>query len=287
MIKAASWNVRGINGVAHQRSVVQLVREFQLQFLGLVETRVRVQNAVTVQHSILQNWSWFTDYNGPGGRIWLAWLPSEVEVDILQVDNQYIHCKVTNKKEHTKCLITVIYGEYDLIPRRSLWRCIEQLASDICDDPWLITGDFNAVIDDSEVSGNAADTSQSMTEFRECVTKSELLHLPFTGAPFTWHNSSEGGRSLWKRLDRMLVNETWLAVWPLSKYLCSTLRTSDHAPLIIQGEQGHMATSMFRFENIILISGFLNSVQDTWKHHIVGTAMYTLTRKLKALKPVL
>ncbi|KAK4382504.1 hypothetical protein Sango_2864700 [Sesamum angolense] len=111
-----SWNVRGLNGVAHQRSVVQLV------------------------------------------------------------DNQYIHCKVTNKKEHTKCLITVLYGEYDLIPRRSLWRCIEQLASDICDDPWLITGDFNAVIDDSE---------------------------------------------------------------------------------------------------------------DTSKHHIVGTAMYTLTRKLKALKPVL
>ncbi|KAK4383216.1 hypothetical protein Sango_2797800 [Sesamum angolense] len=204
-IKAASWNVRGLNGVAHQRSVVQLVREFQLQFLHLVETRVRVQNAVTVQNSILQNWSWFTDYNGPGGRIWLAWLPSEVEVDILQVDNQYIHCKVTNKKEHTKCLKTMLYGEYDLIPRRSLWRCIQQLATDICDDPWLITGDFNAVIDDSEVSGTAADTSQSMTEFRECVTKLELLHLPFAGAPFTWHNCSEGGRSLWKRLDRMLL----------------------------------------------------------------------------------
>ncbi|KAK4383217.1 hypothetical protein Sango_2797900 [Sesamum angolense] len=288
MIKAASWNVRGLNGVAQQRSVVQLVREFQLQFLRLVETRVRVQNVVTVQNSILQNWSRFTDYNGPGGRIWLAWLPSEVEVDILQVDNQYIHCKVTNKKEHTKCLITMLYGEYDLIPRKSLCRCIEQLATDICDDPWLITGDFNAVIDDSEVSGTAADTSQSMTEFRECVTKLELLHLPFTGAPFTWHNCSEGGRSLWKRLDRMLVNENWLAIWPLSKYLCSAPRTSDHTPLIIQGEQGHMAASIFRFENFMTeIPGFLSSIQDTWKHHVVGAAMYTLTRKLKALKPVL
>ncbi|KAL0307384.1 UNVERIFIED_CONTAM: hypothetical protein Scaly_2984900 [Sesamum calycinum] len=214
-----------------------------------------MQNVLAVQNSILQKWSWFSDYNGPGGRIWLAWLPSEVEVDILQ---------------------------------KSLWRCIERLATEICDDPWLVTGDFNAVMDDSEVSGNAADTSQSMAEFRECITKSELLHLPFTGAPFTWHNCSEGERSLWKRLDRMLVNENWLAVWPLSKYLSSTPRTSDHAPLILQGEQGHKSAPMFRFENFMTkIPGFLSYVEDIWKHHTVGTAMYALTRKLKALKPIL
>ncbi|KAL0298214.1 UNVERIFIED_CONTAM: hypothetical protein Scaly_3070300 [Sesamum calycinum] len=80
-------------------------------------------------------------------------------------------------------------------------------------------GDFNAVLDDSEVSGNAADTSASMAEFLECITDSELHHLPFTGANFTWHNCSDGERSLWKRLDRMLVNEAWLAKWPQSKKL--------------------------------------------------------------------
>ncbi|KAL0310236.1 UNVERIFIED_CONTAM: hypothetical protein Scaly_2948100 [Sesamum calycinum] len=142
MIKAASWNVRGLNGVAHQRSVENLVREFQLHFLGLVETRVREQNAMNIQNSLLQNWSWFMDYNGPGGRIWLTWLPTEVGVEILQVDRQFIHCKLTNKKEHTNCLITVIYGDYDLIPRRDLWRNIVQLSGGICDEPWLLTGDL-------------------------------------------------------------------------------------------------------------------------------------------------
>ncbi|KAL0446015.1 UNVERIFIED_CONTAM: hypothetical protein Slati_1729400 [Sesamum latifolium] len=44
---------------------------------------------------------------------------------------------------------------------------------------------------------------------------------------------------------------------------------------------------MFRFDNYLALSpGFLSSVHDTWKHQIVGTLMYSVTRKLKALKPV-
>ncbi|KAL0295814.1 UNVERIFIED_CONTAM: hypothetical protein Scaly_3087100, partial [Sesamum calycinum] len=39
MIKVASWNVRGLNGIDHQRAVEQL------------------------------SWSWFDDYSGPAGRI--------------------------------------------------------------------------------------------------------------------------------------------------------------------------------------------------------------------------
>ncbi|KAL0293948.1 UNVERIFIED_CONTAM: hypothetical protein Sradi_6912400 [Sesamum radiatum] len=81
----------------------------------------------------------------------------------------------------------------------------EQLIKWHFGEPWLVLGDFNAVIDDSEVCGRAADTSASMTEFRNCIRDTELVQLPFTGCPYTWHNCSDGTRSLWKRLDRMLA----------------------------------------------------------------------------------
>ncbi|KAL0289060.1 UNVERIFIED_CONTAM: Retrovirus-related Pol polyprotein from type-2 retrotransposable element R2DM [Sesamum calycinum] len=79
-----------------------------------------------------------------------------------------------------------------------------QLADNISEEPWLVLGDFNAVIDDSEVNGRAADTTASMTEFRNCIMTTGLIHLPFTGCPYSWHNCSEGSRSLWKRLDRII-----------------------------------------------------------------------------------
>ncbi|KAL0394537.1 UNVERIFIED_CONTAM: hypothetical protein Slati_4419900 [Sesamum latifolium] len=236
MICAATWNVRGLNGIAHQKSVGQLVGDFHIKFLGLLETRVRMHNVHKIQSTTLPSRRWFVDYNGPGGRIWLAWCEEEIEVEILVVETQFVHCRVTDRKMHTKCLIMVLYGECDLIPRRKLWRGILQLSMGTMDEPWILMGDFNAVIDDSEVSGYAADTSASIAEFRDCVTDAELLHLPFMGANFTWHNCSDGGRSLWKKLDRMLVNEAWLVKWPTSKYISATPRTSDHSPLILQGD---------------------------------------------------
>ncbi|KAK4384069.1 Transposon TX1 uncharacterized protein [Sesamum angolense] len=48
-----------------------------------------------------------------------------------------------------------------------------------------------------------------------------------------------------------------------------------------------MQVSLFRFDNYLALSpGFLASVHSIWRHTIVGTPMYSVTRKLKALKPV-
>ncbi|KAL0291491.1 UNVERIFIED_CONTAM: hypothetical protein Sangu_3263000 [Sesamum angustifolium] len=136
---------------------------------------------------------------------------------------------------HTRCLISVLYGDYDIIPRRELWSALRNLSTGILAEPWLVLGDFNAVIDESEVCGQAADTSASMVEFGNCIRDTGLVQLPFTGCPYTWHNCSEGPRSLWKRLDRMLANEAWLDTWPNSSYLSALPSTSDHSPLILTG----------------------------------------------------
>ncbi|KAL0295434.1 UNVERIFIED_CONTAM: hypothetical protein Scaly_3104200 [Sesamum calycinum] len=249
------------------------------------ETRVSFANVQRIRRNLLVNWSWFDDYSGPAGRIWLVWNPLEVGVDILRVDSQFIHCCAFNKRLHTRCLITVLYGDYDIIPRRNLWRALGDLSTDISDEPWLVLGDFNAVMDDSEVCGRAADTSISMTEFRTCVRDAGLVQLPSTGCPYTWHNCSEGPRSLWKRLDRMLVNPAWLDAWPSSSYLCALPSTSDHSPLILAGMDRGDENAIFRFDNFLTrIPGFLNSVEEIWKHRIAGTAMYEIVCKLKLLK---
>ncbi|KAL0340219.1 UNVERIFIED_CONTAM: hypothetical protein Sradi_4538700 [Sesamum radiatum] len=140
-------------------------------------------------------------------------------------------------------------------------------------------------MDDSEVFGRAADTSASMTDFRTCIRDTGLVQLPFTGCPFTWHNCSEGPRSLWKRLDRMLVNTVWMATWPDSSYISALPSTSDHSPLILTGMNRIEEHVAFRFDNYLTqLPGFLNSVEEIWKHRIHGTAMYETVCKLKLLK---
>ncbi|KAL2228512.1 UNVERIFIED_CONTAM: hypothetical protein Sindi_1830900 [Sesamum indicum] len=131
-------------------------------------------------------------------------------------------------------IITVVYGASEVIDRRNLWTALETFAQQCADIPWMVGGDFNAVRDLNEVCGISGDIRMPTEEF----------------------NAVHPQRSLWKRLDRILINDRWLARFPNSIYHSLTPRTFDHSPLNI------------------------------WHHDVVGVPMYAVTRKLKALKPV-
>ncbi|KAL0299874.1 UNVERIFIED_CONTAM: hypothetical protein Sangu_3151300 [Sesamum angustifolium] len=253
VMNAGIWNVRGLNRRDHQVAVKELVSESRLQFLGLLETRVSAVNVSRVQ-TFLPRWSWFTDYAGPGNRIWIAWDDELLDVNVLDLDNQFIHCRITIRCAHLSILATVVYGANDTISRRGLWQKLVLLANSISDEPWIVGGDFNTVLDMSEVCGSSADIHLAMTEFRDCLLDTGLIHLPVQGERFSWHNCSEGDRSLWKRLDRLLVNDAWLSQWPNSHYHCLNARTSDHSPLVIRGDTATHTVSMFRFDNYLTMS---------------------------------
>ncbi|KAL0292688.1 UNVERIFIED_CONTAM: hypothetical protein Sradi_6979200 [Sesamum radiatum] len=126
-----------------------------------------------------------------------------------------------------------------------------------------------------------------MAEFRDVITEVGLIHIPFTGCPFTWHNCSEGSRSLWRRLDRVLVNEIWLAHWPHASYLSALPGTSDHSPLVLRGAVQRSSGGIFRFDNFLTdLPGFIDAVRGVWRHQIYGTCMYGVVCKLKSLKTV-
>ncbi|XP_011078652.1 uncharacterized protein LOC105162344 [Sesamum indicum] len=124
-------------------------------------------------------------------------------------------------------------------------------------------------------------------EFNAGILEAGLISLPMQGEWFTWHNCSTSVRSLWKRLDRILINDRWLARFPNSFYHSLTPRTSDHSPLFLHGDTHQHNGGMFRFDNYLALSTeFIPTVQNIWYHDVVGVPMYTVTGKLKALKPV-
>ncbi|KAL0455445.1 UNVERIFIED_CONTAM: hypothetical protein Slati_0883700 [Sesamum latifolium] len=131
------------------------------------------------------------------------------------------------------------------------------------------------------------DIRLAMEDLCACILDAGFISLPMQGCSFTWHNCSEGHRSLWKRLDRMLVNDLWLMNWPNAYCLSLTPRTSDHSPLVLGGYSDAPQAGLFRFDNFLARSPkFISAVQNVWRHHIMGTLMYAVTRKLKALKSV-
>ncbi|KAL0302568.1 UNVERIFIED_CONTAM: hypothetical protein Sangu_3092900 [Sesamum angustifolium] len=177
----AIWNVRGLNRRDHQVAVRDLVCEFRLHFIALLETRVLQSNVTRIQSGVLSRWRWFVDYAGPGNRIWIAWNDELIDVDILNVGTQFIHCRVLVHELHESIFTTVVYGANDVSTRRELWQELIDLAGTIGNVPWLVGGDFNAVLDMSEVSGASGDIRVATTEFNDCILQTGLLSLPMQG----------------------------------------------------------------------------------------------------------
>lgn len=71
--------------------------------------------------------------------------------------------------------------------------------------PWILAGDFNAIIDDSERQGGANRNIEGMIGcdlFRNFIFKFGLTNMGFFGPRFTWSRGT-----LHQRLDRALCND--------------------------------------------------------------------------------
>ncbi|KAL0307988.1 UNVERIFIED_CONTAM: hypothetical protein Sangu_3001100 [Sesamum angustifolium] len=102
------------------------------------------------------------------------------------------------------------YGDNEIGARRDLWQALCSMAGLIGQEQWLVGGDFNAAQDLSEVCGASWDIRLAMHDFNDCILRAGLIALPMRGVLYSWHNRCTDGRSLWKRLDRLLVNDRWL-----------------------------------------------------------------------------
>ncbi|KAL2252578.1 UNVERIFIED_CONTAM: hypothetical protein Sindi_0052500, partial [Sesamum indicum] len=103
---------------------------------------------------------WFMDCVTMGNLIWIGWDENFIDVEVVEMSSQFIHCHVTIRALQETIDITAIYGASELADRRLLWHSLGTLAIQCVDTPWLFGGDFNAVRDLSEVCGASGDIWQ-------------------------------------------------------------------------------------------------------------------------------
>ncbi|KAJ4849688.1 hypothetical protein Tsubulata_006712 [Turnera subulata] len=112
--------------------------------------------------------------------------------------------------------------------RKFLWRNLELLASSIS-EPWLLGGDFNAILASHERKDASGRHGLANRAFQNCVSNSNLLDLGFSGSKFTWKRGN-----FQARLDRYLCNSSWRLAYPEGVVLHLPRVGSDHCPILLK-----------------------------------------------------
>ncbi|XP_029149750.1 uncharacterized protein [Arachis hypogaea] len=128
-------------------------------------------------------------------------------------------------------------------------QCITVKVSVGHNRPWMAVGDFNEIVAPDESTG-AYFSSHKASLLATTLDDCELFDLKVTGRRYTWYRAVQAGRDLAKRLDRAIVNEAWMTMFPEGYSEILSRLHSDHCPILVRchGSPRVKGSRPFRFQ---------------------------------------
>ncbi|XP_057730504.1 uncharacterized protein LOC130945825 [Arachis stenosperma] len=230
----ASWNVRGLAGIGKLSMVKSFRKKFNVQILGLVETK----KEVVTKFDVVQLWGndvvgWeFVKAEGASGGLLLMWDATVFKLSNCYKGVRWLCADGVLLKNNFRCAFCVVYGEHVREDKLVVWEELSFLAG-LCQVPFCFMGDFNEIIQVEERQG-AVSLPRSATEFKSWIHDMELVDIGLIDRRFTWFR----GQSC-NRIDRVLVSLEWLEEFPETRLIGGPRGLSDHCPLILNVTRWH------------------------------------------------
>ncbi|KAJ9535204.1 hypothetical protein OSB04_un001715 [Centaurea solstitialis] len=271
-----------------QDEVKNLIHLYNINICAIVETHVRLEALDQVCRCTFGRWSWVSNQVTCtyGTRIILAWDPSLFDVMVLDMNSQCLHAQVRVRGSDVAFFATIVYGANRGVERQLLWTELRKFHTLMGSNPWVITGDFNALLFPHDALGGSSIRNSEMAEFSDCVEDIEVFDLRYTGIQYTWCQKPKDESGLRRKLDRVLANVGFTSEFANASVRFLPRGVSDHSPSLLMFKAGIRRRRWgFKFDNYLVHnSRFIPIVADVWNQQVVGTFMFRVTHKLKRLK---
>ena len=160
-------------------------------------------------------WLHYGGDNG-SGSVLSMWHKEAFCYDTHVMGNGFIAVFGQHNKSNRRYLVVNVYAACSLRDKISLWGELTNIKKASLDLVWCFCGDFNAIRKRCERKGVSMRDNQSseMRGFNNFIDTNLLFEIPLVGKHFTWFNSNGKAK---RRLDRVLVTEDWMQIWPMCK----------------------------------------------------------------------
>ncbi|OVA06545.1 Ribonuclease H domain [Macleaya cordata] len=262
-------------------SLKQIVRIHSPDLIWISEPMIHFSNSfcTRLRLRMMSTDAIHNSTNTRKGNIWLLWKDSLPRPVVISSSTQAISVEVDNS------IVTGVHAHVLTINRRDLWNQLIPISQ--LNKPWLLIGDFNAVLRIDEKKGGLLPKANAMSDFWECVNTCNLIESQSTGIKYTWCNNQIGHRRILCKLDRAFFNSAWSNHFGNWSIKALTRSKSDHSPLVgstTSIPKPHNAP--FRFQKMWLThTKFLDTTKHSWDTPIAaGNKATRFAYKLKRLK---
>ncbi|XP_075079729.1 uncharacterized protein LOC142164962 [Nicotiana tabacum] len=183
--------------------------------------------------------------------------------------------------------MTVVYGYNSLEKRKEIWQKLKNLSQTI-NQPWLLWGDFNAIISTQDRVSKVAPTQVYVQDFASFCSDTIMSEIPWRGEFFTWTNGQMGEDKVISRIDRALGNNDRMMNFDHFTVEIGDPFISDHSPLTLKFQRRNNNIRVpFKFLNAWAVhEDFQSIVSEGWQGENQSCKLATIWSSLEAMKPV-
>ncbi|GJW84490.1 RNA-directed DNA polymerase, eukaryota, reverse transcriptase zinc-binding domain protein [Tanacetum coccineum] len=222
-----------MNNGNKQKEVLKFIREERLQVCAVIETHLKAKKIKDVCDKLFGSWEWIsnTQYSMNSCRIVLCWNPASVRMHVIQISRQAILCQIESIDGNVKFYCTFVYASNNKEERKILWKELYMHKRVSNNHPWALLGDLNVTLNVDEHSSGGSFINEEMQEFKDCINLIEIEDIRSTGFFYTWTKSLKNpDNSVLKKLDRVMVSESFHEDFARSQAIFLPFMISDHSP---------------------------------------------------------
>jgi len=280
-------NIRGLGGGTKAKYLRQVIACEGAEIVCIQETKTTVfsdarcfalwgDNEVGRIHNEGEN---------GGGSLLTMWKKSVFGYESQVMGKGFIVFFGKHISSALRCVIVNVYAACAYTEKVKLWEELSNIKVASHDLLWCFCGDFNAVRNKSERKSinSTVGCSREICGFNNFIETNLLLDLPLVGKKYTWFKANGSTKN---RLDRILVTEEWLQIWPRNKQYIQRREVSDHCAIVVKSVNKDWGPRPFRtIDAWHMEMGLYGMVKEKWQSYVVqGNEITKLKDKLKRLK---
>ena len=263
------WNVRGLNNPARRAVVRSVIFNNNVSVLCLQESKLEFVDLGIVQQFCGSRFSdfIFAPSVGTRGGLILAWDNAMVDFCNPIISASFIAAEGVFIQSGSKFKLINVYGPQDDQAKLVLLDDLKQVVSGglPVGAPCILAGDFNLIARATD-KNNLNINRRLLAAFRSFINELQLRDLYLHGRRYTWSNEQENATMV--KLDRVLFNEEWDALFPSCLLQALSSEMSDHCPLLLSCDADFKPFRRFRFENHwVRLEGFHQTVSEAWQQN--------------------
>jgi ribonuclease HI/exonuclease III len=282
-----SWNCRGMGSKKKEEALKDILKSSKASILLLQETKMSQQDVLrTLSKAWKGSQGVAGNARGASGGICTLWDASRIDMISSHICMHWIHTKVHHKSTGCQVSIFNIYAPQILGEKIHCWDSLQTYLQQNKLSNIILGGDFNVTLAQDEKRGGSIVRDPAREWVEDIAAAWDLLDIKPTKGRYTWTNKRIGPGHIAARLDRFLVQSSFLVLGLKTNSEILPHSASDHKPIRLEIKKDQVKGPIpFRFSpNWINDKGFADIVTKVWATTVQGSASYVWEEKIKRLK---